>query len=206
MSTCSYGLDIDLDEFLIIRYIDIISIANDIMIKDFLGKDSITNIIQNLMDRGYIEKHDDYILLTDRGKKVVKEYIEKLKERGCLDKAIGIVKKLEEVNKELKDAITQWQIKVIGDMMIPNDHQDLDYDERVIHKLEYVINKIIALLKELSTYIPHFNHYIKLFKNALDNILIGRYEFIDRHPQSCHSILFICHEDWLRVFSMTRTE
>jgi len=210
MSSCGPELNtgISFDEFLVLNYVSIVGVANTEMIEAFLLKDSKeTNLIlTNLITKKYIEKSEDYFKITGEGEKVIKRYYNYLKSNGCLDKATNVIEKLEMVNDEIKNVITQWQIRKVGDTIVINDHQDPAYDERVINRLCYVGRKASRLLAELSNYIPHFNHYIKLLDKALDKVMSGMYEYVDRHPQSYHNIWYICHEDWLRIFNMKRKE
>ena len=199
------------DEFIVLNYIYLVECTTLELLTHFLKGDEAKalEILKRFKDKGYVVVSDDFIIMSDEAKKHVEELRKDIVKR--LEPSIGVVmdiiKKLEDVNNEIKEVITQWQVKKVGNTTIINDHQDLAYDERVIKRLCRAHSKAEKLLNDLSQHIPHFRYYVELLNISLRKILNeNAYEYVDRHPASYHNVWYIAHEDWLRLFGLKRIE
>jgi len=199
------------EDFLILNYIYLVEYATLESVTHFMKGDSAKahEILKRLKDKGYVITSDDYIRISDEGKRVVEELrrnmVKKLEDK--MNAVLATVKKLEEVNKEIKTVITRWQIKMVRGMMVLNDHKDPEYDERVIRSLCRTHNRAKKLLTDLSKYLPHFMYYVDLLNHALSKVLNeNAYEYVDKHPASYHNVWYVAHEDWLRLFGLKRVE
>ncbi|MEM4048699.1 MAG: hypothetical protein QW750_05420 [Zestosphaera sp.] len=199
------------EEFLVLNYMYLVECTTLELLTHFMKGDSARalEILKKFKDRGYVTTSEDFIIISDEAKRSVEEIRKNMvkKLENNMSAVMDVIKKLEEVNNEIKDVVTQWQIKKIGNVTVINDHQDLAYDERVIKRLCRAHNKAEKLLNDLSQYLPHFKYYVELLNIALRKILNeNAYEYVDKHPASYHNVWYIAHEDWLRLFGLKRIE
>ncbi|MGC8975701.1 MAG: hypothetical protein ACP5KB_05865 [Thermoprotei archaeon] len=199
------------EEFLVLNYMYLVECTTPELLTHFMKEDEARarEIIKRFKDKGYVVVSDNFIVISDDAKKIVEELRKNMvrKLEGNIEVVMNIIKKLEEVNNEVKDVITQWQIKKIGGVTVINDHQDLAYDERVIKKLRRTHAKAEKLLNDLSQYLPHFKYYVELLNIALKKVLDENvHEYVDKHPASYHNVWYVAHEDWLRLFGLKRVE
>lgn len=199
------------EEFLVLNYMYLVECTTPELLTHFMKENETkaNEIIKKFKDRGYVVISDDFIVISDEAKRSVEELRKDMvrKLEGSMSAVMDIIKKLEEVNNEIKDVITQWQVKKIGGVTVINDHQDLAYDERVIKKLCRTHAKAEKLLNDLSQYLPHFKYYVELLNIALKKVLDeNAREYVDKHPASYHNVWYVAHEDWLRLFGLKRIE
>jgi len=199
------------EDFLVLNYMYLVECTTLELLTHFMKGDNVKalEVLKRFKDRGYVITSDDFIMLSDEAKRNVEELRKNMVKRleGNVNVVMDIIKKLEEVNNEIKDVITQWQVKKVGGTTVINDHQDLAYDERVLRRLCRTHSKAEKLLTDLSQYLPHFKYYVELLNIALKKVLDeNAYEYVDKHPASYHNVWYVAHEDWLRLFGLKRVE
>lgn len=199
------------EEFLVLNYVYLVECTTLELLTHFMKGDEAKALetLKKFKDKGYVTTSEDFIIINDEAKRSVEEIRKNMvkKLEGNMNAVMDIIKKLEEVNNEIKDVITQWQVKKIGGVTMINDHQDLAYDERVIKRLCRVHSKAEKLLNDLSQYLPHFKYYVELLNIALGKVLNeNAREYVDKHPASYHNVWYVAHEDWLRLFGLKRIE
>jgi uncharacterized protein YbcI len=204
-------LGISEEEFIILNLIYLIEFAPAELLVNFIKGDDLRKqeFLKVLENKGYITRSGEYFTLTDNARKLVEEYRNAIRKKleSVKNDVMVIIRKLEEINNEIKEVITQWQVKKIGNVIVINDHKDPIYDEMVIRKLYNVHAKAEKYLNELSKYASHYRCYIELLNRAINKIKYGgSYEYISTHPASYHNIWYIAHEDWLRLFNLPRIE
>ena len=63
------------------------------------------------------------------------------------------------INDEVKQIVTDWQMRIVGGQMVLNDHQDRGHDETVIARLHDVDSKAAPALASLTAALPRFEAY-----------------------------------------------
>ena len=115
--------------------------------------------------------------------------------------------KFEIINKELKQLITDWQTIKVGDQIIPNDHSDSEYDEKIIDKLGVIHEKFEPVLDIMVKSVERFANYSAKLTNALEKSEDGELEWVsDAKLDSYHTVWFELHEDLLRLLGRSREE
>jgi predicted transcriptional regulator len=113
----------------------------------------------------------------------------------------------ESVNRDLKQLITDWQTIALGGERIRNAHDDADYDQRILDRLEALHERAVPLLMSMSQELPRVESYRRLLTEALERAEDGAIEWVsDARIASYHSVWFELHEDLLRVLGHERDE
>ena len=110
------------------------------------------------------------------------------------------------LNERLQIACTQWQLRPSGDDPYAfNDHTDPAWDRRVIVELSALAELLGPLSKDLSAILDRFQGYDARFATALDRVLAGDPDWVDRTTvDSCHKVWFELHEDLIATLGLPR--
>jgi predicted transcriptional regulator len=113
----------------------------------------------------------------------------------------------EDINVRLLAAMSAWQQVDIGGHKVANDHADSAYDDKIITRIDRLVQRLGPLLDALSQYDERFAGYRQRFTAALDAIDEGRPELVSSvTADSVHTIWFEFHEDLLRTLGRERKE
>jgi len=115
--------------------------------------------------------------------------------------------KFEVVNGLFLVAISSWQQVEVAGRKITNDHQDSEYDSKVLGRLEKLVARLVQLITVLSDRESRFGRYAVRFTRANKLVDAGELEFVSSPTlESVHNIWFEFHEDLLRTLGRERSE
>ena len=115
--------------------------------------------------------------------------------------------KFELINNELKQLITDWQTMVVAGEIVPNDHSNAEYDEKIISKLGDVHERAEPMLAGLAAVLPRLSRYTTRLSAALDKAESGEINFVSGAKiDSYHTVWFELHEDLLRILDRKRDD
>jgi len=113
----------------------------------------------------------------------------------------------EDINTRLLAAMSAWQQVDIGGHKVANDHADSAYDDRIITRIDRLVQRLDPLLDALGRHDRRFAGYRQRFAAALAAIDEGRPELVSSPTaDSVHTIWFEFHEDLLRTLGRERKE
>ena len=173
-----------------------------------LALKSVTKTLNDGVSLGRLVKIDDTFLLSPAGRMILdSEYSRFCDEIRSQRQFLDAYEKFEIINKELKQLITDWQTIKVGDQIIPNDHSDSEYDEKIIDKLGVIHEKFEPVLDIMVKSVERFANYSAKLINALEKSEDGELEWMsDAQLDSYHTVWFELHEDLLRLLGRTREE
>ena len=169
---------------------------------------SVTKTLNDGVSLGRLVKIDDTFLLSPAGRMILdSEYSRFCDEIRSQRQFLDAYEKFEIINKELKQLITDWQTIKVGDQIIPNDHSDSEYDEKIIDKLGVIHEKFEPVLDIMVKSVARFANYSAKLINALEKSEDGELEWVSAAQlDSYHTVWFELHEDLLRLLGRTREE
>ncbi len=113
----------------------------------------------------------------------------------------------EDINARLLAAMSAWQQVDIGGQKVANDHTDSAYDDKIITRIDRLVQRLDPLLDALGRYDGRFAGYRERLAAALDAIDEGRHELVSSPTaDSVHTIWFEFHEDLLRTLGRERKD
>ena len=173
-----------------------------------LNLESVIKTLNDGVSLGRLVKIDDTFLLSPAGRMILdSEYSRFCDEIRSQRQFLDAYEKFEIINKELKQLITNWQTIKVGDQIIPNDHSDSEYDEKIIDKLGVIHEKFEPVLAIMVESIGRFANYSAKLIKALEKSEDGELEWVsDAKLDSYHTVWFELHEDLLRLLGRTREE
>ncbi|MFG1784059.1 hypothetical protein ACGFIU_16610 [Rhodococcus oryzae] len=145
--------------------------------------------------------------LTDEGKTENERRLARERAEADPDGVIGSAyRDFLPLNARLLRACTGWQLKPSsGDALAPNDHDDPDWDARVLDELTALHSTMIPLVNRLTSVLTRFDGYDSRFAAALQRARSGQHEWVDRtNIDSCHRVWFQLHEDLIATQGIDR--
>ena len=198
------------EEFIVLDYMDIFKNVDEASLQEDTGLDpeKISAILKKFSEKGFVTKiMEGMWQIESAGEEEAAKYREKmLEESGRRDEIIKYCQEFEEINKKFKELVTRWQMKDEGGVLVPNDHRDPDYDFKIIEELNEIHEETKRLISKISEIIPMYKRYISRFENALNRLMEGKLDYMDRARDSYHNIWFELHESLLKLSGMRRVE
>jgi len=113
----------------------------------------------------------------------------------------------ERLNKSVKQLITEWQTIDVRGHVVPNDHSNKDYDDKLIDRLGDLHERAEGALERLASVLPRFSIYRDKLRRALEKAEDGDIGWVsDAKIESYHTLWFELHEDLLRLMRRERDE
>lgn len=124
------------------------------------------------------------------------------------DEALGdLVNRFETVNTQFLTTMSSWQQIDVGGRKVANDHSDSEYDDKVITRLDKLVQRLGPLLESLAGHDARFATYRRRFAASMETIDAGQHDFVSSPTKdSVHNIWFEFHEDLLRTLGRERKE
>ena len=162
--------------------------------------------IEQCEQDGLIENTKLGYRITDLGRQRVDELYAKEREHATV-----VIEEVYEtflpINDEVKQIVTDWQMREVDGQLVLNDHQDPAHDQAVIARLGDIDAKISAALASLCAVLPRFDCYSRRLRRALDLIDQGDHTMVAAPiKDSYHTVWFELHEELIILSGHERTE
>jgi hypothetical protein len=108
------------------------------------------------------------------------------------------------MNQEALDLCSAWQVRQIDGVPLPNDHDDVGYDGRVLGLLDGFAARADALCGELAAVLPRFGRYADRLGRAAARVRAGERQYFVDDMEAFHTVWFQLHEDLLVTLGIPR--
>jgi hypothetical protein len=169
-------------------------------------------LIEHALDRAreadLVAEARGHYLLTRQGDAALESVYPRRFAESRRDRRLATAyERFESLNRELKALITDWQIRPLGAANVPNDHSDLDYDDRIFERLFALHERAEEILVALSFGLPLVARHTDRLCAALELAEGGDPEFVSGvRCDSYHAVWFELHEHLLRLLGKSREE
>ncbi len=166
----------------------------------------VTEVIEQCEQAGLVENTKLGYRVTDAGRSIADERYDT--ERVVAAQVIDAVyEAFLPINDQVKQIVTDWQLRDVNGTMVLNDHQDPAYDARVIARLRDLDAGVEGALARLSAALPRFGGYARRLRRALDEIGAGDHTMVATPiKDSYHTVWFELHEELLILSGRDRVE
>jgi pyruvate,orthophosphate dikinase len=145
--------------------------------------------------------------LTDDGKALGEEMMAVDREAWGAEQAAAALDAFVELDGEMKEIVTAWQMKEVRGEQVLNDHADAGYDAAVLQRLADLHVRTGAWLTPLSEGLPRLASYGRRLEAAAAAAADGDGMYIaSPRVDSYHGVWFELHEDLIRLAGRTREE
>ena len=111
------------------------------------------------------------------------------------------------INDDIKQIVTDWQMRQFGGELTVNDHSDSRHDERVIARLRRTDAKVSAALGPLSDALNRFDLYPRRLRRALTLVGEGDHSMLAAPlKDSYHTVWFELHEELIILSGRSRAD
>jgi hypothetical protein len=147
-------------------------------------------------------------MVTPKGQAALKgEYALRFAALRADESFVAAHERFEAVNTDLKQLMTEWQVRSVAGEPLPNDHSDKDYDARIIDRLGALHERAEPVLVACVSALPRLERYAVRLGEALEKAEEGIIEFVSGAKiDSYHTVWFELHEDLLRILDRSRAE
>jgi pyruvate,orthophosphate dikinase len=110
------------------------------------------------------------------------------------------------INDEVKQIVTDWQMRTVGGELTLNDHSDPHHDQRVIARLRTADAKVSTALAPLTAALPRFAAYPDRLGRAVAEVCAGDHTMLAAPlKDSYHTVWFELHEELLALADRPRS-
>lgn len=109
-----------------------------------------------------------------------------------------------ELNPELLDLCTAWQLRPVDGVQTLNDHTDPGYDARVLDLFADLDQRLAAVCADLSANLVRFRRYRVRLSEALSQARSGALDQVADGTGSYHATWAQLHEDLLATLGIPR--
>jgi pyruvate,orthophosphate dikinase len=163
-----------------------------------------TEVVARLVADGLVEDSRFGYKLTPAARRRVDELYATEREhaRPVID---DVYAAFEPINDEIKQIVTDWQMRPVGGELTVNDHADHRYDQAVIGRLRHTDAKVGASLAPLTAALPRFALYPERLGRALALVDEGDHSMLAAPlKDSYHTVWFELHEELITLANRTR--
>lgn len=197
-------------DFLAVHGLAVRKAAGPAAVADLLGLDEaeVTAALDAAVAAGLAAGARGTYMVAPAGQAWLKEQypvrFAQAREDGALTAAYD---RFEKVNTELLALFTDWQTVPTGTTRVPNDHNDQDYDRRIIDRLGDLHERAERVVGRCAQAQPRLSRYLERLETAYDRVLAGDIDWVSGvRIDSYHTVWFELHEDLLRILDRTRQE
>ncbi|MBM45786.1 MAG: transcriptional regulator [Acidimicrobiaceae bacterium] len=146
-------------------------------------------------------------VLTPTGREQGEEFLAReLEEAGVRDVVQFGYERFLSLNPTMLQLCTDWQVldDGAGEQKL-NDHNDADYDKRILDRLIELDAEVREILQSLEEGLQRFRNYSSRFTFALEKLQSGELEWLTKPIMpSYHTVWFELHEDLLATLGIDR--
>jgi len=207
-------LQIKEKEFLVLNHLDIFRSIMDIDPvhgSTGLRSEEIVACLLKFKEEGIVVKEmyegRERWKITPMGNKVANSYRQFiLAKTGQKEAIIKKCEEFEDLNVNLKELVTNWQMKIIDGIPIINDHSDPEYDSAILKQIFDLHENVIKTLEEMASIILMYKNYIKRLDLAIKKLREGEFNYLIKNKDSYHNVWFELHESILKLWGRERME
>ena len=198
------------DRHLVTHGLAVSQIGSVKAIADLLGIDPgrVARVLHDLVSAGRArEVHGRFILTPVSRMALDADYSRHYGDLRANGDFVAGYEEFERINVDLKDLICRWQTFQVAGDIVPNDHNDMEYDQRLLRRLGELHERIDCVLKQLARTLPRLGIYRDRLRRALGRARDYEIEYVSGvGVESYHTVWFELHEDLLRLMGRVRAE
>ena len=165
----------------------------------------IVVIVQSLIEEGLLESSRIGMKLTEKGRRAAAKVLEDVRETTDLAALEAFYQAFTPINQDYKKSVSSWQIKTVGESVEPNDHEDAEYDQRVLTEMFKDHDSLKHLVATHLASCPLLRDYARRLEIAFAQVTAGHEQFVTGALiDSYHTVWFEFHEALIRLSGRDR--
>ena len=169
--------------------------------------DDVRPALDQLTVDGYLTTSAGAYRLTDAGKEEVARLLAADQAGWGADRANAALDAFLDLDRQVKDVVTGWQLRDGPEGAVMNDHADAEYDQAVLGRLAALHDETIAWLTPLEDGCPRLSAYGVRLGRAIERAGAGDPRFVaSPRVDSYHGVWFELHEDLIQLAGRSRAD
>ena len=170
-----------------------------------MSVDHTAELLADLAGQSFIEESARGWRLTASGIETLRRQLDNERQQISRERIDGLYHEFCTFNDAFKDIVTKWQLRLLDDVQIPNDHSDEAYDREVVSRLGQLHSNVIQLLERVTAEVNRLSFYKPRFQKAWEHITAGDTRYITGILiDSYHTIWFELHEELIQLTGRNR--
>ena len=162
-------------------------------------------IAKSLTEGGLLESSRIGMKLTEKGKAAAEKVLEDARKTTDLAALETFYQAFTPINQDYKKSVSAWQIKTVGDLAEPNDHEDAEYDQQVLKEMFKDHDSLNHLVTTHLASCPLLRDYARRLEIAYAHVRAGHHQFVTGALiDSYHTVWFEFHEALIRLSGRDR--
>jgi len=162
-------------------------------------------IAQSLTEEGLLESSRIGMKLTEKGKAAAEKVLEDARKTTDLAALETFYQAFTPINQDYKKSVSSWQIKTVGDLAEPNDHENAEYDQQVLKEMFKDHDSLNHLVTTHLASCPLLRDYARRLEIAYAHVRAGHHQFVTGALiDSYHTVWFEFHEALIRLSGRDR--
>jgi pyruvate,orthophosphate dikinase len=172
-----------------------------------VARDVALAILQRLAAGQRAEETEDGWRLTAEGKADARAQLAGDRDRWGVVRAEGALEGFQALDRDVKAAVTAWQLREVGGAQTLNDHTDATYDAQVLDRLSAVHRRATAWLSSLDGAPEDLARFGERLQRALDAARANDGRFVaSPRVDSYHGVWFELHEELILLAGRSRAD
>ncbi|MEX2183237.1 MAG: pyruvate, phosphate dikinase [Chloroflexota bacterium] len=168
--------------------------------------DDVAPVLDRLVSDGLVGTAAGALKLTETGTARAAELLATDRAKMGADAAVAALDDFLALDRRMKDTVTAWQIRDAATGAL-NDHDDADYDQGVLRRLEALHGEAVAWIHGLTAAPPRLADYRERLERAVTAAIGGDGRFVaSPRVDSYHGVWFELHEDLIALAGRTRAD
>ena len=168
---------------------------------------SVQPLLDRLVDDGFAGMIAGAFRLTEPGRERGLALLSEEQAALGIETASAALEAFLELDRRVKAAVTDWQMRSTDGDPVMNDHADPDYDAAVLARLADIHADAVAWLAPIAPRWPRAEGYRYRLGGALDQARAGDGRYVaSPRVDSYHGAWFELHEDLILLAGRTRAD
>jgi hypothetical protein len=117
----------------------------------------------------------------------------------------GAYGRFRELNPDVLDVVSRWQVRDVGGRPVRNDHSDPVYDDAVVRDLTAIHRDTRPVCDRLARTLDRYRPYGPRLTHAVERVRSGDTDYFAKPMiPSYHTVWFELHEDLLATLGIDR--
>ena len=175
-----------------------------------LSEDEVAETLRSLEAEGLVQHRDGrlagYTLTRDGRAEHERLLAVELDTADARAIVTDAYKRFLDLNHDLLNVCTRWQVRDTDGGPALNDHSDAAYDAAVVAELEALHQRVRPICDELAATLARYERYTPRLEHALERVRAGEREYFTKPIMpSYHTVWFELHEDLLATLGIERS-
>ncbi len=173
----------------------------------FCATEQATSLLDLLGAEGLVELAAGSFRLTPDGRAVAARLVGADREAWGTESASAALDAFLDLDGRMKQAVTDWQMRVLDGEQRLNDHSDAEYDRAVLDRLDALHADALAWLRPLEGRLVRLGKYRERLERAVGLARKGDPAYVaSPRVDSYHSVWFELHEELINLAGSTRAD